>query len=96
MRGTPRDASSPRGLAGALPRAAAASLLVPGLGQLLQRRRFVGACHVAAAAGVYAASWQLRAHGVPPLGVLCAITLLSAADAVRAERLARRPQLRVV
>src|SRR4051794_7759555 len=97
VRGAPPSASpeAPRGFAG-VSRAAAASLLVPGLGQFLQGRRIAGLVHLVAAIAIYPANLRLKALGVPPLAALLLLALLSAADAARAERLARRPSLRVV
>jgi hypothetical protein len=89
-------AEPPRGIRGTVPRSAAASLLLPGLGQLLQKRHAAAACNLIALAALYLGSWHLREFGVPPLGALLALTVLSAADAARAERVARRSVLRVV
>src|SRR5437868_6515773 len=77
-------------------RAAAASLVVPGFGQLLQGRRRVAAGHLATAVAVYAVASHRAWPASYQIGALLAFTLWSAADAARAERLARRAPLRLV
>lgn len=70
-----------------------ASLVIPGLGQLLQGRRRAGVCHFLAAVGFYLL-WTR--HPWLPTASLLACTVWSVADAVRFERTTRRAAIRLV
>ena len=90
VRGTPSEGST------STPRAAVASLVLPGLGQLLQGRRRAAAGHLCVAVVSYVGVSRLAWPTSFQVGALLAVTLWSAADALRAERLARRAPLRLV
>jgi hypothetical protein len=95
VRGAP-DSGSTSASSGTPAWAAAASLVLPGFGQFLQGRRRAAVAHMVTAATLYLVA-SYRAW--PPsfqIGALLALTLGSAADAARAERLARRAPLRLV
>jgi len=95
VRGAPLEAPSPSSQGGPL-WAAAASLVLPGLGQFLQGRRRTAAGHLVSAGAAYGVTAYLGWPSSLQIGALLAVTLWSAADAGRAERLARRAPLRLV
>jgi len=95
VRGAPAEGSPPSS-AGMVPWAAAASVVLPGLGQFLQGRRRAATGHLLGGAGVYAVTTLRGWPSSLQIGALLAFTLWSAADAARAERLARRAPLRLV
>jgi len=94
VRGAPPEGSPPS--QGTPLWAAATSLVFPGLGQFLQGRRRAAAGHLLGAVAIYAIAVMRHWPASLTIGVLLAFTLWSAADAARAERLARRAPLRLV